>query len=163
MSDERYPYRLGRDEGDAWWFLLHRMTVKVGGAQTAGAMTLIEWTAPAGAAPPRHWHEREDEVFWVLDGQMRAVCGESQWDVPPGSMVFLPHGVEHGFVAVTECRVLQATTPAGFEDFVAEVGRRPEGPGLPPQEPVDPEWITEIARRHSIVISGPPLVLPLAQ
>jgi quercetin dioxygenase-like cupin family protein len=163
MSDGREGYRLGPDEGDAWWFLFHRMTVKVGGDQTGGAMTVIEWTAPKGSAPPRHRHEREDELFWVLDGHVLAGCGETQWEVPAGSMVFLPHGIEHGFVTLSESRVVQVTTPAGFEDFVADAGRRPEGRGLPPQEPVDPEWMTEIARRHSIVISGPPLAMPVGQ
>lgn len=161
MIDESQAYRLGPDEGDAWWFLFHRMTVKVSGRQTAGAMSMIEWTAPEGAGPPRHLHQREDELLWVLDGRLRAVCGETEWDVLPGSMVFLPRGIEHGFVALTDCRAVQVTTPAGFEDFVAELGRRPEGPGLPPPEPVDPERVTETARRHAIVISGPPLALPL--
>jgi len=77
----------------------------------------------------------------------------------PGSMEFLPHGTEHAFVALADCRVLQLTNPAGFDTFVAEAGRRPDGPGVPPPEPADPERLTEIARRHGIVISGPPLTL----
>jgi quercetin dioxygenase-like cupin family protein len=158
-GQQQRPYRLDQDEGDEWWFLFHRMTVKVSGEDTGGALTLIEWTAPRGAGPPIHVHEHEDETFWVLEGQVRAVCGDGQWEIPAGSMVFLPHGIEHGFVALTDCRVLQLTNPAGFEGFVADVGRRPEGPGLPPPALVDPERLTRIAGQHGIEILGPPLSL----
>jgi quercetin dioxygenase-like cupin family protein len=158
-EQQQGAYRLDREEGDAWWFLFHRMNVKVSGRETGGALTLIEWTAPAGAGPPRHLHEREDEMFWVLDGELRAVCGDAQWELSPGAMVFLPRRKEHGFLALTDCRVIQLTTPAGFESFVAEGGRRPDGPGLPPPEPPDPERLTELASRHGIVISGPPISL----
>lgn len=55
-------------------------------------------------------------------------------------------------------RYLTVHQPAGFDDFVREVGS-PAGsvdvrPGEPPP---DPALLTEIARRHDIEILGPPL------
>jgi uncharacterized cupin superfamily protein len=57
-------------EGQHLWFLDTLMSVKVGGAQTAGALTVLEWTAPLGFAPPRHLHQADDEVFYLLDGEI---------------------------------------------------------------------------------------------
>ncbi len=56
-------------------------------------------------------------------------------------------------------RGLQLTTPAGFEAFVEEVGRLPEGPGLPEPSIPDVSRLVEAGRRHGNDIVGPPLLL----
>ncbi|HET7093447.1 MAG TPA: quercetin 2,3-dioxygenase [Thermomicrobiales bacterium] len=134
MSEERDGYLLGPDEGDGYWFLGTLMTVKAGEAQTGGAFTLIEQIAPAGFGPPPHVHRAEDEAFYILDGELRVTCGERTWDAPAGSFVFLPRGVPHAFTVAGDrpSRLLQLTTPAQFERFVAEIGEPAAQPTLPP-------------------------------
>jgi mannose-6-phosphate isomerase-like protein (cupin superfamily) len=155
--DER-GYALGADEGTAVWFLDTRMTVKAGGAQTAGAFTLLEWSAPVGFGPPRHVHHVEDECFYVLDGELVVECGDRRWTAGPGAFVFLPHGVPHVFVVSQgPVRGLQVTSPAGFEDFVAELGRPATGPGLPEPSAPDVPRLLEAQTRHHGEIVGPPL------
>jgi Cupin domain len=81
-------------------------------------------------------------VFFVLEGSMRVACGSEQWDALPGSFVFLPRGVPHAFVVTSPQPVigLQLTSPAGFEDFIAEVGTL-AGDGLPaPRRPMSNAW-----------------------
>ncbi len=154
-------YHLGAGEGDSWWFLDVRYDVKIAAGQTGSALTLMEFAAPAGFGPPRHLHEREDEAFYVLEGAMRVVCGSKTFDASAGSFVFLPRGIEHAFVVTGDgpIRGLQITNPSGFEEFVAEIGKRPEGPGLPPPEAPDIPRLEEAGRRGGRIILGPPLTL----
>lgn len=154
-------YHLAKGDGPAWWFLGTRMTVKAGRAQTGGAFTLLDFAAPRGFGPPRHVHHDEDEAFFVLEGSMRVECGSQQWEALPGSLVFLPRGIPHAFVVTSPQSVigLQLTSPAGFEDFIAEVGT-PAGEGLPAPAPPDVERLAAAAVRHGNEIIGPPLDLP---
>jgi quercetin dioxygenase-like cupin family protein len=159
MTFAKDGYHLAAGDGDTWWFLDTRMTVKVAAGQSGGAFTLIEWSAPPGFGPPRHVHNEEDEAFYVLDGAMRVVCGSTTWEASAGSLVFLPRGIEHAFVVLGEApiRGLQITNPAGFEDFVAELGRRPQTPGLPTPQPPDIARINEAGLRRGSPTVGPPL------
>ncbi len=152
-------YHLDGDAGDAWWFLDTRMTVKVGGRQSAGGLTVIDFSAPPGFGPPRHVHAAEDEVFYVLAGELQVVCGDRDWAAGPGSLVFLPRAVEHAFVVTGDAPVhaLQLTTPAGFEDYLAEVGRPPGTPGLPPPSVPDVGRLAEVSARYGTSLVGPPL------
>jgi hypothetical protein len=63
MNSDGPGYVLGAGTGESRWFLDTRMTVKAGGAQTGGALTVIEWSAPVRFGPPRHVHHSEDEMF----------------------------------------------------------------------------------------------------
>ncbi len=160
MSFDENGYALGPGGGTDVWFLDTRMTVKAGGAQTGGAFTLLEWSAPLGFGPPRHVHHREDEGFYVLEGEMALECGERRWTAGPGSFVFLPHGIAHVFVVTRgPVRGLQITSPAGFEDFIAEVGRPPTAPGLPEPSRPDVPRLVEAGARHGNDVIGPPLTL----
>ena len=157
MSFGEKGYRLARDDGDAFWFLDTRMTIKAGGEQTGGSFTLLEFAAPTGFAPPLHVHHQEDESFYLLDGELEVHCGEQSWTAGPYSFVFLPRGIPHSFVVSHgPVRALQITTPAGFENFVEALGRRPQHAGLP--EPLTPDFprIAEVSARYGREIVGPP-------
>lgn len=157
MSFEKEGYRLERDEGQAFWFLDARMTIKAGTDETAGGFTLLEFAAPSGFAPPLHVHHHEDESFYVLDGELVVHCGQQSWTVGPDTFVFLPRGIPHSFVVSRgPVRALQITSPAGFEQFVNELGRRPEGAGLPEPLPPDVPRVVEVSARHGYEIVGPP-------
>ncbi|SNS52056.1 Cupin domain-containing protein [Geodermatophilus saharensis] len=161
MDDGSRGCVLGREDGEASWFLDTRMTVEAGAVQTRGAWALLEWSAPRGFGPPRHVHTAEDEAFYVLEGELVAECGERRMTAGPGDFVFLPCGVPHVFVvSAGPLRALQLTSPAGFEDFVAEIGRPPTGPGLPEPSAPDVPRLVEVGSRHGAGIVGPPLPLP---
>jgi mannose-6-phosphate isomerase-like protein (cupin superfamily) len=160
MSFDAHGYALGPGGGADLWFLDTRMTVKAGGAQTGGAFTLLEWSAPRGFGPPRHVHHAEDEGFYVIEGEMAVECGERRWTAGPGSFVFLPHGIPHVFVVTAgPVRGLQITSPAGFEDFIAELGRPATSPGLPEPSPPDVPRLVEAGSRYGNDVVGPPLTL----
>jgi mannose-6-phosphate isomerase-like protein (cupin superfamily) len=152
------PYRHRADEGEALWFLGSLATVKAGGAETRGRLAVIEFVNPAGFAPPLHRHLEEDEAFYVLSGSARFRCDEQVFDVGPGDFVLLPVGRPHTFLVAGDAplRALQITTPAGFEDFAAEVGEPAGERVLPAPGPLDPALLGHAAARHRIEVLGPP-------
>ena len=72
--------------------------VKASGRSTGGSLTVIEVTIDGG--PPRHTHSREDESFYVLTGTLDVACGQDRFRAGPGSFVFLPRNLPHGFRSV---------------------------------------------------------------
>lgn len=160
MTFDPRGYVLTEQDGEHLWFLDTRMTVKAGGAQTGGAFTFLEWTAPEGFGPPRHIHGVEDEAFYILDGELLVECGDRRSTAGPGSFVFLPHGIPHAFVVTAgPVRGLQITSPAGFEKFIGELGRPAEHLGLPEPSQPDIELLVEAGRQYGKEIAGPPLTV----
>lgn len=157
-ADPSAHYALAADEGEAIWFLGGLLTVKTSGAATGGALAVVESMGRPGSATPRHVHWTEDEAFYVLDGALRGYCGDQEWRAGPGSFVWLPRGVVHGFTNEGDqpVRKLIITAPSGFERFVAEVGEPARARVLPPPAPPDAEKLRAAAARHGQEILGPP-------
>ena len=115
-----------------FWYRGVRMTIHLDSNDTNGAMALVESDCAPGCEPPLHIHENEDEVFYVLEGNVRLTRGSEQFVVGPGESGFLPRGVPHTFQILSErARVLGYITPGGFEEFFRAQGHAapPEGPG----------------------------------
>ena len=150
---------LAPGEGQRVWFLDNLMTIKVGAAQTAGAYMVVECLLAPGFGPPPHIHHQDDEAFYILSGELSGFCGERTWRGGPGTFVFMPRGIPHGFHVEgdTPTQVLQLGNGSGFERFIAEAGELAQAPTLPPT--VGP---TEIARmlatapKYAIEILPPP-------
>ena len=69
-----------------------------------------------GTEPPLHVHAHEDEAYLVLNGRMTFQVGDERIDAEPGSFVFLPRGVPHGFAVRSEvARAVLLLTPGGLE------------------------------------------------
>ncbi len=87
---------------------------------TGGALSVFETTIAGG--PPLHVHDREDECFYVLGGELSVRCGEEDFSAGAGSFVFLPRGRPHRFWASAgPARLLLITAPAGIEDYFREI------------------------------------------
>lgn len=53
-----------------------------------------------------HHHENEDELFYVIEGEMMIELKDQKIHLKPGEMVIIPHGVEHRPVAEADCLIL---------------------------------------------------------
>lgn len=95
--------------------------VKLSGRDTGGGLEVIEFRGNAASPPPHVHHERE-ECIQVLEGRFTFTLGLEEFDAAPGSWVFVPRGTRHGFTASADARALIVVTPAGLEDFFAELG-----------------------------------------
>lgn len=154
---ERRPVALGPGEGTAAWTLGGRFTVKLDSAQSEG-VSVLEVLAFRTAEPPLHVHHREDESWYVLEGQMTFYVDGAAHVATPGSFVFAPRGLAHTFtVDVEPTRVLLLASPAGFEHFALEVGV-PASSDTPPADlsVPPPDVLGPIADRYGIEILGPP-------
>lgn len=148
------PRLLAPGEGDHWAFLNTNMSVKADGTTTGGVMTVIEALMPPGFAPPPHRHDIEDELFFFLEGEITLRSAGQEATYGPGGCAFLPKGIPHAFQVWDRgpARMLQISTPAQFEEFVAEVGEPVDRFELP--EPVEPdvEELLRVASKFQIEI-----------
>ena len=73
--------------------------------------------APGRDGPEKHVHEGEDDVFYVLEGELTFDVGHGEIAAPAGTFVLVPPGVEHTFAnrTATPVRVLNIHAPAGFD------------------------------------------------
>jgi uncharacterized cupin superfamily protein len=97
----------------------------IAGAQTAGAFSVVEHPMePLSLASPYHTHSREDEYSIVLEGEVGFALDDKVIVGHPGDTIFKPRSVRHTFWNATNqpARILEIITPAGFEDYFAEVG-----------------------------------------
>ena len=62
-------------EGKALWVAGDLVTLKVVGEDTSGSFILGEEVTPPGGGPPPHVHRREDETFFVLEGEYEFLVG----------------------------------------------------------------------------------------
>ena len=149
---------LGADEGRAFWFLNCLAINKVGSDDSQGLLTIADHRMPPGFAPPPHIHEAGDEAFLVLDGELEGFCGDQSWQAGPGSLVYMPHGIPHGFTgsAAGPGRIIVVVSPGGFDQFVAAAGEPASDLRLPEPVAPDPARITQIAAMHGIRILPPP-------
>ncbi len=53
-----------------------------------------------------HSHEHEDELFFILKGQVRIEMEQGSVDLREGEMFVVPKGVRHNPVAEQECHIL---------------------------------------------------------
>ncbi len=100
-----------------------QMVVKIGGADSRGAYSLIEYShAPGAAGPPAHVHRRHDEAFYVLEGQLTLTLGMAVVTVEAGQSAMVPRGTVHrpGNTSGRPVRFLFVSSPA-MDDFFAEL------------------------------------------
>jgi len=99
-------------------------TILVDGQDTAGKYTLIDMHVPPGGGPPPHRHDFE-EMFTVLDGEVRATFRGQTITVKAGETINIPANAPHSFTnaAATPSRLLCMCAPAGQEQFFTLVGQ----------------------------------------
>jgi hypothetical protein len=119
---------------------------------------LIEAVGRRGNVPPPHIHHREDEIFYVLEGEILVTVEDRTIKVTPGTMIFLPRDVRHSFTIESEqLRMLQLLTPAGLEGWFKEFSVRAPAMTLPPaDEPQyrDVQSMLEAAPRYGLEFVG---------
>ena len=130
--------------------------VVLGAEHTGGHLSLLDQTGRHRDATPMHLHPAEAEIFYVLDGSLRAFHGGSEVDLAAGSAIYLPAGQEHGIAVLSErARILTILTPGSFSRFVQAAGTPLDG-DEPAQWDFDVSRIMSAAEQHDIVITGPP-------
>jgi quercetin dioxygenase-like cupin family protein len=111
-------------EGRKYWLVGDHITMKVAAPQTGGAYSAaLTWVGP-GMGPPPHVHHREDELFYVVEGELTFIYDRQTFVGEAGTAVYLKKDIPHAFANKTDkpARFLLIAVPSGFENFVAECG-----------------------------------------
>jgi quercetin dioxygenase-like cupin family protein len=135
-------------------FFQQTMTVLASGRETNGVLGAVEVVSPIGAAPPLHVHHREDEAFYILEGDYSVFVGDDVIAGVPGTWVWGPRDVPHGYQVHSPLgRHLSLTMPAGFEDFFEEVADL-AAPSADPRRAMS--QLASVAARYGVELLGPP-------
>ena len=135
-------------------FFKQTIAVLASASDTEGALGVIEVASPRGSVPPLHVHQREDEAFYVLEGDYSVFIGDDVIRASPGAWVWGPRGVPHGYQIDSERgRHLSLTMPGGFEAFFEEVTAIAT-PSADPRHEMD--RLTAVAARYGVELLGPP-------
>jgi quercetin dioxygenase-like cupin family protein len=95
---------------------------KVTSKETRGAYSILESVVQPGTGPEPHRHSKEDEAFYVIEGQYEFRVGNQVIQATAGSFLFAPRGIPHTYknVGTTASRHLTLISPGGIERFFAE-------------------------------------------
>lgn len=114
------------------------VTLKVTGAQTAGAFALIEATTPPHfAGVPAQVHPRTTQTFYIVSGVLAFTLAEETVMVRQGGLVTVPPGLVHKFwnPTATPATYLTYFSPAGFEQYFVELAALMVNEGMwPPRD-----------------------------
>jgi len=136
------------------WYSGWLMTFLATAEDTHGQFALIEAVARKGNVTPPHIHHREEETFYVLEGEMTFSVGGQTIKATPGTMVCLPRDVPHSFVIDSEQgRALILLTPAGLEGWFKEFSVPAPAMTLPPQAEVpysEIQRMIEVSPRYGL-------------
>ena len=115
-------FSLDGDAGERLVFGPVTILVRASAETTGGAFTVFEEVPPL-VDTPLHVHARDDELFYVLEGEHVFQVGDEELRAGPGGVVFAPKGVPHAQRRVVpgEGRLLIQTSPAGFDGFFREL------------------------------------------
>ncbi|MDP9368203.1 MAG: quercetin 2,3-dioxygenase [Chloroflexota bacterium] len=151
------PVAVAKDAGEARWWFDSLAVIKATAADTGGQMTIIEVTEPPGVQGPLHVHHREDEGFWILEGDATFEVGDAIIEAHAGDYVFGPRDIPHRYmVGDAGCRMLFIMTPGGFEDLVIAMSEPARSRTLPPPSDQEPDWerVAAIAKAHGAELLG---------
>lgn len=103
--------------GDVYRFL-------VTGEDTNGTYAPWEALVPPGGGPPPHVHSREEEGFYVLEGEITFMINGERVVSRAGTFANMSAGTPHSFKNESDkpARMLISVTPAGLEEMFFEVG-----------------------------------------
>ena len=145
-TKEQKPIIVAASQGKVLSVMGETITCKISGDDTHGAYAVVEQVSPPQGGVPLHIHQREDEIFYILEGEYEICCGDQTFKATEGSLAILPRGVPHGFrnVGTTPGKILETITPAGFEKYFEELSQQPT------DRPPNMEAIIAIAQRYGL-------------
>ena len=99
---------------------------KADGDETAGRYSISEWwLEPNTQGPGAHAHEKEDCIFYVIEGTMSILVGERWIEAAQGSFVLAPGGVKHDFEnrSTRRAGILNFSIPGDFEKDMTAIAK----------------------------------------
>jgi quercetin dioxygenase-like cupin family protein len=116
-----------------WWMGDDRITFRATSADTNGAYAFWVDEPPGHVGPPKHVHSREEEGFYVIEGQVQFRAGHLDSVLTKDSFIALPKGIPHSWIntSTDQAKLITFTAGAGNEGFFLTLG----APGVGPPGP----------------------------
>ena len=151
VVDEKAVMAIEEGERRNLWVMGSLLQIVIDGDRTGGAYAVAEDRSSPGFGPPPHVHEREDESFYVIEGEYLFGGEDGEVRAGPGTFVHAPKGHLHWWRNVGDGpgRHLEIFTPAGLEKFFEEVGEPANDPDGEPAPP-NPQRLLEAAPRYGV-------------
>ncbi|HEY9675158.1 MAG TPA: cupin domain-containing protein [Waterburya sp.] len=148
------------DQGSSYWVLGDLYTIKAVGEQTGQAYGLVEIIVQPHNGTPPHIHSREDEAFYIQEGEVEFQLDKQTIVATAGTFLHSPKGQLHRYTNIGSkpAKMLCWVIPAGLEQFFAQVGvpvtaRTTQPPKI---TPADIEKVTTTAPKYGLEIIPPP-------
>jgi quercetin dioxygenase-like cupin family protein len=143
-------------EGEAIWFNGALITVKVPGAWSDEAFSLVEVTSTAGRATGLH-ADPSHETFRVLEGELRFHVDGEERRAYAGDTVAIRQGVPHAFIVVSDvARFLVLNTPGTQDSFFRDGGEPAADRDFANAPAPNLERTMASAEEHGVRFLGPP-------
>ena len=138
---------------------------KVHGRRTNGVMSIVEHPIAPGFLVPPHTHADFDEWSYVLEGRVGARIGDQEFTAEPGSYILKPRRITHAFwnAGPAPARIIEIITPAGFEDFFADIGQMLQAGSVDAARvaalraahgtTTDMAWVPELEARYDVKVT----------
>src|SRR5215831_3301444 len=112
-------------------------SVCLSGTYTGGAYCLLEVSLAPGMAVSRHMLTREDEVYFVLAGELEVIVGEKPFVLRPGDTLLAPRDIPHELrnSGNNMNHYLLVFSPSGFEEFIMATAVPAPDNAVAPTEP----------------------------
>ena len=127
-SITQYIFRPGERSGEAIDLGGQGVDFKIHAADTEGRISIVEHPLAPGRLVPAHRHHNEDELSYVIEGELGVKIGDLETSTGPGTYVWKPRGVPHTCWNATSkwTRIMEIILPGGFEDFFKAKSALPE-------------------------------------
>jgi quercetin dioxygenase-like cupin family protein len=127
---------------------------KAAAHDTDGRFDFLTMAMAPRTGPPLHYHEQQDDTFYVLEGVLTVQAGEEIIDLEPGDFLSIPPGVAHTFDNVRNgdkvVLTINVMTPGGLFTTIEDMAGVPDGPD-------HLDGLKAATEKHGTVIVGPPL------
>jgi quercetin dioxygenase-like cupin family protein len=150
------------DAADELWFGNTLIAIRLASAAGQDGICVIEHRAPHGDSPPLHVHRNEDEVFHIIEGNLRFRVDGRDRVAGAGDVLVAPKGIPHTYriESADGARFLTITRGSDLETMLRGASRPALHHGLP--EPAEPtaemiEALVGLAAANGIDIVGAPL------
>ena len=147
-------------QGSSYWVLGDLYTLKATGEQTGQAYALVEILVQPHNGTPPHIHSREDEAFYIQEGEVEFQLETQTIVATAGTFLHSPKGQLHRYTNIGSkpAKMLCWVIPAGLEKFFAQVGVPVANQAVQPPEvtPADIEKVMATAPNYGLEIIPPP-------
>jgi quercetin dioxygenase-like cupin family protein len=159
----KQPHIARANEAKSIWLLRDHVTPLIGPQHTNGHFAMAVSGCHPGDGPPPHIHRREDEGFYILEGEMTFLYGDQMVRAGPGAFVWGPRDVIHRFqcTSKTPAKMVLMVSPTQFLDFAMTLAEPATDFMSPPElSPAKIGQLMQVAPQYGIEMK-PEHVLPV--